>query len=112
MATTARAEPLILELPLRLVMENRSALKSRVLDALAGGQKRFVLDCEGCKYIDSSGLGVLVSIRRTCHLNSAVLVICALNDDLQMLFDMTKIAELFAIAGSREIALEWLTLDA
>lgn len=97
--------PLVLAIEPNLITENRNALKSRVLDALAEGQKRFVLDFTACGYVDSNGLGVLVSIKQACHRASAQLVIAGLNEDLVTLFELTKCDTLFRIAVTVDAAI-------
>src|SRR5437899_10922929 len=46
----------------QLIVGNRQELKQKVLDALDGGARKFVIDFTKTGYIDSSGLGVLVSL--------------------------------------------------
>jgi anti-sigma B factor antagonist len=72
--------------------ENRQVLKQLVLDALAiPGTRRIVLDCALCTYIDSSGLGALVSIVRRCREARADFVVAALNEDLRELMRTTAL---------------------
>lgn len=109
--TTDRSVPLVLAIQRQLITENRNGLKSRVLDALAAGQKRFVLDFTACEYVDSSGLGVLVAIKHACTRNHATLLIAALNKDLVTLFELTKCDTLFRIADSVELAIAALAKE-
>jgi len=46
------------------VRRQPSELKQKVLDTLEGGGKKFVIDFTKTGYIDSSGLGVLVSLSK------------------------------------------------
>src|SRR5256885_13288372 len=46
----------------QLIVGNRQELKQKVLDALESGGRKFVVDFTKTGYIDSSGLGVLVSL--------------------------------------------------
>ena len=48
----------------QLIVGNRQELKQLVLDALEDGARRFVIDFTLTGYIDSSGLGVLVSLSK------------------------------------------------
>jgi anti-anti-sigma factor len=43
------------------------------------------------EYIDSSGLGVIVSLHKRCKLNGGRLAICSLNDTLMRLFKLTSL---------------------
>lgn len=80
-----------------LVTQNRQQLKQLVLDELARGQRHVVLDCTLCAYIDSAGLGVLVSLSKTIRDRGGSIEIHRLNDDLVTLFKLTKMDSLFTI---------------
>src|SRR5213078_4114825 len=88
----------------QLIVGNRQELKQKVLDALDGGGKKFVIDFK-TGYIDSSGLGVLVSLSKKIREQSGDLRLCGLNEDLQTLFELTKLDTLFAITRTAEEAL-------
>jgi anti-sigma B factor antagonist len=89
----------------QLIVGNRQELKQRVLDALEGGGRRFVVDFTRTGYIDSSGLGVLVSLSKKIREQGGELRLAGLNEDLQTLFELTKLDTLFAIARTPEEAL-------
>src|ERR671918_840595 len=90
----------------QLIVGNRQDLKQKILDALDGGARKFVIDFSKTGYIDSSGLGVLVSLSKKIREQGGELRLAGLNDDLQTLFELTKLDTLFAIADTRERALE------
>jgi anti-sigma B factor antagonist len=52
----------IVEVDGELIVGNRQELKQKVLEQLEGGDRKFVIDFSNTGYIDSSGLGVLVSL--------------------------------------------------
>lgn len=89
----------------QLIVGNRQELKQRVLDALEGGGRRFVVDFTKTGYIDSSGLGVLVSLSKKIREQGGELRLAGLNEDLQTLFELTKLDTLFAITDSAQEAL-------
>ena len=90
----------------QLIVGNRQDLKQKVLDALEGGGRKFVIDFTKTGYIDSSGLGVLVSLSKKIREQGGELRLANLNDDLQTLFELTKLDTLFQISDTRERALE------
>ena len=98
-------EVVIVEVDGQLIVGNRQELKQRVLDALEGGGRRFVVDFTKTGYIDSSGLGVLVSLSKKIREQGGELRLAGLNEDLQTLFELTKLDTLFAIARTPEEAL-------
>lgn len=96
----------VVEVEGQLIVGNRQELKQRVLDELEHGERRFLIDFSGTGYIDSSGLGVLVSLSKKIRELGGELRLANLNDDLRTLFELTKLDTLFQIAESRERALE------
>jgi len=90
----------------QLIVGNRQELKQKVLDALEKGDRKFLIDFAQTGYIDSSGLGVLVSLSKKIREHGGELRLANLNDDLQTLFELTKLDTLFQIADTRERALE------
>ena len=90
----------------QLIVGNRQELKQKVLDELEEGARKFVIDFENTGYIDSSGLGVLVSLSKKIREQGGQLRLASLNEDLRTLFELTKLDTLFEIADSRDEALE------
>ncbi len=88
----------------QLIVGNRQELKQTVLDALEGGSRNFLIDFAGTGYIDSSGLGVLVSLSKKIREQGGELRLANLNEDLRTLFELTKLDTLFQISKSREEA--------
>lgn|SRR5690606_26030163 len=101
-----QAEVLIVDVEGQLIVGNRQELKQKVLDELDSGGRKFLVDFSQTGYIDSSGLGVLVSLSKKIRENGGELRLANLNDDLKTLFELTKLDTLFHIADSRERALE------
>lgn len=95
----------VVEVKGQLIVGNRQELKQRVLDELEAGARRFLIDFEGTAYIDSSGLGVLVSLSKKIREQGGELRLANLNEDLRTLFELTKLDTLFHIAGSRDEAM-------
>ena len=82
----------------QLIVGNRQELKQRVLEELDRGERRFLIDFGETGYIDSSGLGVLVSLSKRIRELNGDLRLANLNDDLKSLFELTKLDTLFQIA--------------
>jgi anti-sigma B factor antagonist len=89
----------------QLIVGNRQELKQKVLESLDGGAKKFVVDFGKTGYIDSSGLGVLVSLSKKIREQGGELRLAGLNEDLQTLFELTKLDTLFTITRTAEEAL-------
>ena len=89
----------------QLIVGNRQELKDLVLARLEKGARNFVIDFAGTGYIDSSGLGVLVSVSKKIREARGELRLASLNEDLQTLFELTKLDTLFQIRDDLEEAL-------
>ncbi len=105
-AMTREGEILVVDVGGQLIVGNRQELKQRVLDELERGERRFLIDFAQTGYIDSSGLGVLVSLSKKIREQGGELRLANLNEDLKTLFELTKLDTLFQIADSRERALD------
>ncbi len=92
----------------QLIVGNRQELKQKVLEELENGERKFVVDFDQTGYIDSSGLGVLVSLSKKIREQGGELRLANLNEDLRTLFELTKLDTLFKIADSRSEALQGL----
>jgi anti-sigma B factor antagonist len=95
----------IVEVNGELIVGNRQELKQTVLDRLGAGDSRFLIDFSESSYIDSSGLGVLVSLSKKIRESGGTLRLAGLNEDLRTLFELTKLDTLFHIADTRATAL-------
>ena len=102
---TKQGDVSVVEIDGQLIVGNRQELKQKMLEALDGGARKLVVDFTKTGYIDSSGLGVLVSLSKKIREQGGELRLAALNEDLRTLFELTKLDTLFQIAGTREQAL-------
>ena len=103
---TKQGEVVVIEVDGQLIVGNRQELKQKVLEEAEAGARKILVDFAKAGYIDSSGLGVLVSLAKRMRELGGDLRLANLNDDLQTLFELTKLDSLFQIADTRERALE------
>ena len=59
---TKHADVVVIEVDGQLIVGNRQELKQKVLDEAEAGARKVLIDFAKAGYIDSSGLGVLVSL--------------------------------------------------
>jgi anti-sigma B factor antagonist len=95
----------VLQVEGQLIVGNRQELKELVQTALDQGERRLLIDFSRTGYIDSSGLGALVSISKKIREAGGELRLSGLNEDLRSLFELTKLDTLFAIAETPQQAL-------
>ena len=80
------------------------ALKSRIVEAVDDGCVDLVIDLEGVGFIDSSGLGVLVSgLRRVKEQNGSMRIICTKEGTLKI-FRITGLDKVFPIFSNSDEA--------
>ena len=90
----------------QLIVSNRHELKQKVLDAVEGGSRKVLIDFSNTGYIDSSGLGALVSLAKKLREAGGELRLAGLNEDLRTLFELTKLDTLFQIADTADAGLK------
>lgn len=89
----------------QLIVGNRQELKDLIGAALDRGERKFLIDFGRTGYIDSSGLGALVSLSKRVRELGGELRLSGLNEDLRSLFELTKLDTLFSISDSTKQAL-------
>jgi len=94
-------DTLIVEVNGQLVVSNRQEFKQAVLDEVEQGARLVIVDFAASPYIDSSGLGALVSLGKRVRELGGDLRLAALNDDLRTLFELTRLDALFPLFATR-----------
>jgi len=73
------------------------ALKDKLVDLIESGCTNVVVDLEGVSFIDSSGLGVLVSgLRRARERDGAVRIVCT-RENILKIFRITGLDKVFPV---------------
>ncbi len=80
-------------------------LKAILTDLVAGGVSDLVLDLAGVVYMDSAGLGALVSVLKQARALAGDVKLAAANDHMCTLLRMTGLANHIAAYSSREQAI-------
>ena len=80
-----------------LTVANWKEFHQHVTDALARGARRVVVDLGAAGYVDSSGLGTLVLLARGARAQERELRLANLNEDVRIVFALTKLDTLFGI---------------
>lgn len=87
------------------VRNHRDELK-KATEAL---DKWMILNMENVDFIDSSGLGLIVSLVRNARENNADVAISNLSVQAQTLFELTRMTRIFSIYSDENAALESLS---
>ncbi|MGD1875771.1 MAG: STAS domain-containing protein [Mastigocoleus sp.] len=87
--------------------ENLDASKSQefreeITSLLESGSKTILVDFQDVKFMDSSGLGALVLSFKTLRAAERKLVICSINEQVRILFELTGMDKVFEIFANRD----------
>ena len=97
----------ILDLSGRITMgEGTLVLREQIQRLLAAGDRKFLLDLADVDYIDSSGLGELVTSFTTVRNNEGQLKLLNLTHRVQDLLQITKLLTVFEVFNSETEALK------
>ncbi len=88
----------------RLVAAYSEGFKNDMFNRLAA-QKKVVFDMSKMVHIDSSGLGVLVSILQWLNANGGVVKLACIQPRPKIVFDITHVGRLFEIYDTVEEAM-------
>ena len=87
----------IIELSGEVDAQRSPEIKSKMRELIAEGKNKIVIDLEQVKYMDSSGLGVLVSGLKAARKESGDLKLTALQAEVQNIFELTQLNKVFEI---------------
>ncbi|HEY2377680.1 MAG TPA: STAS domain-containing protein [Gemmatimonadaceae bacterium] len=102
--TTKQDDIVVIAVEGQLVAGNRQQLREAVASEIDRGSRAFVIDFADTGYIDSAGLGALVSLSKKIREASGSLRLKNLNDDLRTLFELTRLDTLFSLDEKDEQA--------
>jgi anti-sigma B factor antagonist len=101
----AAGDVLVVAVDGQLVVTNRQDFKQQIIERIDGGLRKLVIDFASAAYVDSSGLGVLVSLSKRVRESGGQLRLSGLNDDLRVLFELTRLDTVFQILPTRTDAM-------
>lgn len=86
------------------ILDNPTGTKFReeITNLINNGAKIILVDFQDVTFMDSSGLGALVLALKTVRASGAKIFICAINDQVKMLFELTSMDKVFKIFPNRD----------
>ena len=97
----------IVDISGRIVLgEESAALRKLVSELLSNGHKKILFDLADVDYIDSSGLGLLVSAFTTVRKEHGQLKLLNVAKNIHDLMQMTKLYTVFDIVDDEEAAVK------
>jgi anti-sigma B factor antagonist len=85
--------------------EGTMVIRKTVLDLLKDNEKKIILNLAEVNYIDSSGIGELVSTYTTVTNSGGKLILLNLTQKIQELLAITKLLTVFHVFDDEQVAL-------
>lgn len=89
----------------RMDAHNSGELKEQMLQLFDEGKCNLIIDLSTVRFIDSSGLGALVSGFKNASAREGSLKLCCLQPQVRSMFELTRLHRVFEIYASNDEAL-------
>lgn len=99
-------ETCVLEVEGEIDAEHSLQLKRAIAKAREEHLKNFVLDFNHVTFIDSTGLGVLISLMRHLKEHGGELRLVGLQDEVRSIFEITRLFRIFDLCATVEEAVQ------
>ncbi|MCD6253685.1 MAG: STAS domain-containing protein [Thermotogae bacterium] len=97
----------VVKVPKELDITISDRFKSCVVEELLKKKKsKIVLDFSSCEYIDSSGLGVVISIYKRSMMEGGTTILAGLNEDVKRVLSITGLNRVLKVKDTVEEAVE------
>lgn len=90
-------------LEMRIDASNALEFKAAMMEIVGNGYVNLVVNLSALKFIDSSGLGVLVAILKTIGSRGEI-KLCEARGDVASIFELTRLDEIFSFYHSESEA--------
>ncbi len=77
-------------------------LRRRLMELVERGAKIVLVDFQDVTFMDSSGLGALVLAFKTLRAANSKLVLCSINEQVRILFELTSMDKVFEIFSNQD----------
>jgi anti-anti-sigma factor len=77
-------------------------LRQRLTELVERGAKIVLVDFQDVTFMDSSGLGALVLAFKTLRSANSKLVLCSINEQVRILFELTSMDKVFEIFSNQD----------
>ena len=97
----------IVELPERLSMAQASSIREGLHELVEQGHSNLILDLAKVNFMDSSGLSVLLSARKSVTQKNGQVVLLSPSAEARLLIELTRLNEVFDIFIDKEAAIDF-----
>ena len=89
----------IMNIPKDFVVDEVATFRIKINKLIEEGQKDFIFNFSQCDFIDSTGLGALVSIYKKCIEQGGSIKLKSLKPEVEKLFKLTRLDKVFEICS-------------
>lgn len=86
-------------------MRSSPRLRNAIVDAAQSKAIRIVIDLSGVSYMDSSGVGTMVYVKREIEKSGGTLILAGMQTRVRGLFEITQLEKFFQIRATLAEAL-------
>lgn len=86
-----------IEIPEMFSVDEAAHFREEIRTYINNNSSSFLLDFSNCRFIDSTGLGVIVSSYKKCVENGGVIRLTSLNQNVLKIFELTRLTHVFEI---------------
>ncbi|MBV6494063.1 MAG: Anti-sigma-B factor antagonist [Turneriella sp.] len=80
-------------------------LRAALVKKFEAGTKNFIFDLTDLSFVDSSGIGILVSfVSLTKRTEGAKVILCGLNPQIRNIFEVTRLMSVFVVVDTLDDA--------
>ncbi|MDP4178211.1 MAG: STAS domain-containing protein [Bacillota bacterium] len=88
---------IIIDISKNFTIDEAAKFRLKVNKDIESGNINFLLDFSGCDFIDSTGLGVIVSAYKKCVEHNGNIKLKGLKEPVRKLFSLTRLDKVFEI---------------
>lgn len=86
-----------INIPKNFIVDEVAMFRTKINKLMQEGYKNFVFNFNECEFIDSTGLGALVSIYKKCAEKGGNIELKSLKPEVEKLFKLTRLDKVFKI---------------
>ena len=89
---------------------NSREFKSQIVDLINSGKTLIILNLSSVEFMDSSGLGSLISILKLLTNCNGKILVCEVGDQVARLFSLTRLDQIFHLFRKEDEAVNFLNI--
>ena len=87
----------IINIPKNFIVDEVATFRMKINKLIEEGHTNFIFNFSQCDFIDSTGLGALVSIYKKCDEKGGSIKLKSLKPEVEKLFKLTRLDKVFEI---------------